>query len=93
MRCYVAIGLHFLPIDSSLHSIGRQKVVARLGRGRGEQRADLPDWFQDGTVRVHPSQSLLHRSVFLQFEGLEETESNSGSMSDNACGNYPFKTR
>ena len=76
MRCYVAIGLYFLPINSSLHSIGRQKVVARLGSGRGEQRADLPDRFQDGTVWVHPSQSLLHRFVFLQFEGLEETKPN-----------------
>jgi len=70
--CYVAVGLHFLRVDGYLHSLNRQKVVARLDHRGREQCAHLPDRHQDGTVWFRSSQSLLHRSVFLQYSELEK---------------------
>ena len=61
-------------VDGNLHAVGRQKVVARLGRRGCEQRADLPDWHQDGAVWFRPSESLLHRSVFIQSPDLEKVK-------------------
>jgi len=70
--CHVAVGLHFLRVDNSVHGLSRQEAVARLGRCGREQPADLPDWHQDGTVWIRASESLLHLSVFLQPADLEE---------------------
>ena len=70
--CHVAVGLHLLRVDNSVHGLSRQEAVARLGRCGREQPADLPDWHQDGTVWIRASESLLHLSVFLQPADLEE---------------------
>ena len=63
--CHVPFGLYFLRVDGYLHAIGRQKVVARLGHCGREQRINLRDRRQDGTVRIPSSESLLHRFVFI----------------------------
>ena len=66
------VGLRFLRVDGNLHAVGRQKVVAGLDHRGREQRAALPDRHQDGTVWFCASESLLHRSVFIQPPYLEK---------------------
>jgi len=73
---HVALGLHFLRVDGHLHPVGRQKVVARLGRRGCKQCAYLPDWHQDGTIWFRPSKSVLHRAVLIQSPGVEKVAAN-----------------
>jgi hypothetical protein len=71
---HVAVGLHFLRVDGDLDPVGRQKVVARLDRRGCEQCAYLSDWYQDGTVWLRSSESLLHRALLIQSPGMEKVE-------------------
>src|SRR5215475_5693550 len=73
---HVALGLHILRVDGHLNAVGRQKVVARLGRRGCKQCAYLPDWHQDGTIWFRPSESLLHRAVLIQSPGVEKVAAN-----------------
>jgi len=73
---HAAPGLHFLHLDRSLHAVGGQEVVARLGRRGGEQCAYLPDWHEDGAVWFCPSKSLLHRAVLIQSPVVEKIAAN-----------------
>ena len=55
--------LHILCVDGVLDDFDRQEVVARLDDRSGQQRDHLRHWYANRSIRIRPSQPILHGAL------------------------------
>lgn len=55
--------------------------MVRLDRGRCKQRAYLHHWRENGPIRLHSSESVLSRTLLIQFANLAQFEETANSLS------------